>query len=295
MSELQHSGCYGLFNAMEALVQEQHRRIRDLESELLMRYQRITELESALHSQGGLHHINAELQKEKQALMAERHSLLARIEQLEGPSTPYKSRAPAPFVGFAVKKTANKNTIYVKDVAEGSPAEQAGLKDGDELIVMDNKPILTMAQFRSAIRQLTVGQNVRIEFLRDDRYGHDNALHKTVNLVVGTRAKPIISVPSMRTAADLEMILADPAKLNQVTAFAFAEADDDCSLLVTSQEFASSIRSWIPTWVANITDQEIMDVFNKADIDRSGFLTKSEFTPVIKALLEMYLSYARRM
>eukprot|EP01004_Peranema_trichophorum_P009976 NODE_8729_length_652_cov_15.432892_g8104_i0.p1 GENE.NODE_8729_length_652_cov_15.432892_g8104_i0~~NODE_8729_length_652_cov_15.432892_g8104_i0.p1 ORF type:complete len:100 (+),score=20.06 NODE_8729_length_652_cov_15.432892_g8104_i0:208-507(+) len=99
----------------------------------------------------------------------------------------------------------------------------------------------------------------------------------------------------MSSVTDLESILRDKAKLDLVAAYAFAEADDDNSLLVTKQEFVSSIRKWIPPYISQVSDTEIGEVFDRVDSDRSGFLTKSEFPPIIQALLTLYISYARRV
>ena len=57
----------------------------------------------------------------------------------------------------------------VAQVAEGSPAERAGLRPGDVVVAVDGRPVKSAAELRTAIGLMRVGKRVRLEVLRDRR------------------------------------------------------------------------------------------------------------------------------
>ena len=57
----------------------------------------------------------------------------------------------------------------VAQIIPGSAADRAGLKEGDVVIALDNKPIRNASALRNAIGLLQVGENVKLDLLRDGK------------------------------------------------------------------------------------------------------------------------------
>ena len=55
----------------------------------------------------------------------------------------------------------------VAQIIPGSAADRAGLKEGDVVIAVDNKPIRSAGALRNAVGLLQVGESVRLDLLRD--------------------------------------------------------------------------------------------------------------------------------
>ena len=51
-------------------------------------------------------------------------------------------------------------------MADGSPAQQAGVQARDQIVAVDGKPVSTSAQLRNAEGLLPVGKQVRLSLLR---------------------------------------------------------------------------------------------------------------------------------
>jgi hypothetical protein len=61
------------------------------------------------------------------------------------------------------------NGVRFSDVAQGSPAHQAGLRGGDTLVKFDGKPVENLYDFTYALRSHAPGQTVEVEYLRDGK------------------------------------------------------------------------------------------------------------------------------
>ena len=59
--------------------------------------------------------------------------------------------------------------ILISDVVKGSPAEKAGLKQGDIILAYDNKPIKTMTKFRNEIAMMPPGSTLTLTILRNGK------------------------------------------------------------------------------------------------------------------------------
>jgi putative serine protease PepD len=68
----------------------------------------------------------------------------------------------------------------VDDVAPGSPAERAGLKVGDLIVKVGNRPIQSSDDLAAEVRLLAPGQNAVLQVLRDGR-------ERTVSVTLGQR------------------------------------------------------------------------------------------------------------
>ena len=57
----------------------------------------------------------------------------------------------------------------IAEIAPDSPAEKAGLRKGDIVIMADDRPIRTAAQLRKKIGLARVGQDVKLTLIRGER------------------------------------------------------------------------------------------------------------------------------
>lgn len=70
---------------------------------------------------------------------------------------------------FSVQRRLYKFGLPIAYVKENSPAEQAGLREGDVLLTFDNQKIFYANQFAALLRTYKPGNTVRIEFARGDK------------------------------------------------------------------------------------------------------------------------------
>ena len=101
----------------------------------------------------------------------------------------------------------------VQDVEQGSPAEEAGLKAGDEeikfqgpapikvggdvIVAVDGKALTRRSDLADVISELSAGDKVKLEVLRDDE-------HRTVTMELGRRptgAKSGVPASTMQVSA----------------------------------------------------------------------------------------------
>jgi S1-C subfamily serine protease len=67
--------------------------------------------------------------------------------------------------------------VRVAGVTPGSPAEQAGVTEGDVLLNLDGKPLADLRAFSAVLRGLSPGQTVRVLL---SRQGQERTLDVTV-------------------------------------------------------------------------------------------------------------------
>jgi C-terminal processing protease CtpA/Prc len=73
-----------------------------------------------------------------------------------------------------------KRGVLISGVEEGSPAEEAGIEDGDVIVEFDGKAVRSPDDFRDLVAATAVGEKVKVKVIRD---GDD----KTIDVVVGER------------------------------------------------------------------------------------------------------------
>jgi S1-C subfamily serine protease len=71
--------------------------------------------------------------------------------------------------------------VRITGVRAGSPAEKAGLTEGDILVRIGDKPIPDLQAMTEVLRSHKAGDVVEIEYLRD-------GARKTVSVTLGTRS-----------------------------------------------------------------------------------------------------------
>ena len=125
----------------------------------------------------------AALVKEAVVYLAERAEPLTNtIAPSTGASSPATQAAPAAGVQGAPGAAAQVRRVTfgaVPDfafegtgvrlggVVSGSPAEKAGMREGDVLVRIDDKAVGSLREFSELLRALTPGQQVRVAWLRD--------------------------------------------------------------------------------------------------------------------------------
>jgi S1-C subfamily serine protease len=69
------------------------------------------------------------------------------------------------FLGISVE--AGEDGLTILDVAEDSPAEEAGLQEGDIVVAFNGEDVADVAALRAAIRAMSPGDTVTVTVLRD--------------------------------------------------------------------------------------------------------------------------------
>jgi len=72
---------------------------------------------------------------------------------------------------------ARPQGVLVARVNEDTPAQEAGLKEGDVILAVDGKPVDSVAQLRNKVSLLPVGHEAKLELMRGD-----DRMTKTVKL-----------------------------------------------------------------------------------------------------------------
>jgi hypothetical protein len=85
-----------------------------------------------------------------------------------GYAEPYAA-APAPRTGLGVYMDERDNAVFVSSVVPGSPAEQAGLEPGDQLIAINGNLVTSADQVRQIVAEHEPGDELEIETDRNGR------------------------------------------------------------------------------------------------------------------------------
>lgn len=84
------------------------------------------------------------------------------------------------FVGVGVENHTEGTGVKVRQLAEDSPAEKAGLRVGDVILNLNGKIVGSMLEFRSLLTALKPGDSVKLLFSREGET-------KSVDLVLGSK------------------------------------------------------------------------------------------------------------
>jgi len=88
-------------------------------------------------------------------------------------------------------------------------------------------------------------------------------------------------------ADEIRAILADPAKLDQVTSDVFDSTDTDGSGQVSKSELRAALRAIAQeSGLPLPTEEEVDKTLAAVDSDASGTLSKDEFKALVRAALE---------
>jgi len=82
------------------------------------------------------------------------------------------------FLGVMLDDNADVPTIT--GFAESSPAEKAGLKSGDVIVKVQDKPVKTRDELMEIMNKTKPGEKLAVTVKRDDK-------EQTVNVTLGTR------------------------------------------------------------------------------------------------------------
>jgi membrane-associated protease RseP (regulator of RpoE activity) len=103
---------------------------------------------------------------------------LGPFNPYNGDQVPGANPVSGAFLGVSVE--AVSGGVRITAVASGTPAEDAGLKAGDVITALDDKPVTTPAALVAQVRAHNPGDQVTIAYLRDG-----NAA--TAKVTLGTR------------------------------------------------------------------------------------------------------------
>src|SRR4051794_27405614 len=68
-----------------------------------------------------------------------------------------------PWLGVAIEK--GESGVLIKDVLAGTPAENAGLKAGDQIVAVGGKPVHLPEELIKAVQTQGVGRDVEVKWL----------------------------------------------------------------------------------------------------------------------------------
>lgn len=121
--------------------------------------------------------------------------------QLPGEVSPGggKPAAQTSFLGVAVTdidpdrvsrlKLKEERGIEVTHVAQGSPADKAGIEPGDVLLTYNGENILSIQQFVRLVQETPIGRKVRIQLWRDDKT-------QSITVVIGSAPAKPFGIPA---------------------------------------------------------------------------------------------------
>jgi S1-C subfamily serine protease len=84
------------------------------------------------------------------------------------------------FVGVGVENHTEGTGVVIRQLAEGSPAKNAGLREGDVILNLGGKIVGSMMEFRSQLTSLKPGDTVKLSYSREGET-------KNVELVLGSK------------------------------------------------------------------------------------------------------------
>ncbi|MBI3723568.1 PDZ domain-containing protein [bacterium] len=96
------------------------------------------------------------------------------------PSEPKPAAAPSPerpFLGLSLIDGDGRGPLTVDQVVADSPAAAVGIRSGDRILEIDNKPVKTVGDVETAVRGRSVGDKVLIRLSRD---GFEKAMTVTL-------------------------------------------------------------------------------------------------------------------
>lgn len=88
---------------------------------------------------------------------------------------------------FGLKKARG---ALISDVMAGSPAEKAGLRQGDILVTFDGKEVKDARQLQLAVGEASVGKQAVVEFYRDGKLEKTNVILVSGDSAAATKPRP---------------------------------------------------------------------------------------------------------
>lgn len=75
-----------------------------------------------------------------------------------------------PYIGILAAASSPRDGVKIQDVLAGSPAEQAGLEEGDIITHLNGKPVKNINELRAEVRKQRIGAKVKVKYLRGDAF-----------------------------------------------------------------------------------------------------------------------------
>jgi serine protease Do len=121
--------------------------------------------------------------------------------------------------------------VVVTEVQPGTPADQAGLREGDVVVEFDGVPVSQVSPFRLLVARSDVGRKVKVRFLREGRM-------QEREVELAERTDPVPQMPGMLDRPPIE-------DLGLILATRIGNGEDGVvvdSVLTDSPAFRSGIR-----------------------------------------------------
>jgi len=72
-----------------------------------------------------------------------------------------------PFLGIVPDDESDAEGVQIGEVIENSTAEEMGLKEGDIVIAINDKPVKNFEELREVIKNINPGEEVKVKYLRE--------------------------------------------------------------------------------------------------------------------------------
>src|SRR5262245_33812930 len=103
------------------------------------------------------------------------------------------------WIGISIEDQKDHGTV-IRRVEPNSPADKAGLKEGDVIIEFNRQDVMGVQQLTRLVRETPVGRTVDVKVLRDNR---DQMFKVTTERVSGVRSGRFeLDVPGVHILAD---------------------------------------------------------------------------------------------
>src|SRR5436309_12407539 len=94
-------------------------------------------------------------------------STLAALGRADDDAKKKPAEGQTGFLGVMLDENADVPTI--NGFADDSPAEKAGLKSGDVIIKVQDKPVKTLAELQEVMKKTKPGEKLAVTVKRDDK------------------------------------------------------------------------------------------------------------------------------
>jgi C-terminal processing protease CtpA/Prc len=111
-------------------------------------------------------------------------------------------------------------------VAPGSSAEKAGLRQGDIIIAIDGRPIVSAGQLRARVGLIPVGQSIELDVLRDG-----NRVKLNARIVTTTSSNRTKQCQGCSDGDDVQQLRLDPHQWSEACNMMVMAARSEASLL----------------------------------------------------------------
>lgn len=154
------------------------------------------------------------------------------------------------------------NGLYVTDISPGGAAEKAGIKEGDIIVKLDNKPIYYSSDLQEKVYRLRPGDKVNLTYKRDGR-------EREVSLTLQEEVKPKVEEKTASSASAATLF-------NKLGAsFVAASADKKAELGIQSGVVVTQVHSGGLFQLFNINRGLVITHINRTPVNNVDDIEKA--------------------